>query len=496
MNRLSSFRRGLAGLAAFLLLVSLRAEVSCARLFTDRMVLQRERPVPVWGLARAGERVAVEFAGQRLETTADAEGRWSVRLAPLATSAEGRTLVVHGANRLEFSDVLVGEVWFASGQSNMEKPLSARKGQKPTTGYDLEIAAANFPLLRLFQVPRTDLKQDGPGVLRWLPCSPQALRDSNFSAAAYYFGRQVQQTLGVPIGIVHSSFGGTRIESWLPADAFADPQLAGLEHERYAAWVPGVQPTELFQSMVRPYAPFAVRGFLWYQGETNCMVPDSDRYAHKLTTLIAHWRRAWENADAPFYGVLLAPFDYSQWEKFGTTDQALPRFWQAQIESLSAPHTGYAVISDGVDDLHDIHPVNKRVVGDRLARLALHQTYGHTDIAAHGPTLASWKRDGASIVLTYAHADGLHTRDNLPPGDFTVAGADRVFHPATATIEENTITLTSPDVPSPVAARFAWHETARPNLVNRVALPAAPFRTDDWPVKIDRPVAKPPELRP
>jgi len=178
---------------------------------------------------------------------------------------------------------------------------------KPTTGYDLEIAAARYPLLRLFQVPRTDLKQDGAGVFRWLPCSPEALRESNFSAAAYYFGRQLQQTLGVPVGIIHSSFGGTRIEAWLPPEAFADPQLAGLEKERYVAWVPGVQPTELFTSMVRPYAPFAVRGFLWYQGETNCMVPDSDRYAHKLTTLIAHWRRVWENADAPFYGVLAMP---------------------------------------------------------------------------------------------------------------------------------------------------------------------------------------------
>ncbi|MBI2510403.1 MAG: sialate O-acetylesterase [Opitutae bacterium] len=489
-------RRGFSlGLVA-LFVSALHAEVRCAKLFTDHMVLQRERPVPIWGTAAPGERVTVAFAEQTKTIAARPDGTWRVTLDPLATSAAPRELTVRGTNTLTFSDVLVGEVWFASGQSNMEKPLGERKGQKPTLGYDLEIAAANYPLLRLFQVPRTDLKQDGPGVLRWLPCSPEALRESNFSAAAYFFGRNVQQTLGVPVGIIHASFGGTRIEAWLPAEAFADPQLAGLEKERYPAWVPGVQPTELFQSMVRPYAPFAIRGFLWYQGETNCTVPDSDRYAHKLTTLIAHWRRAWENADAPFYGVLLAPFDYSKWEKFGTTDQALPRFWQAQIEALSAPHTGYAVISDGVDDLHDIHPVNKRVVGDRLARLALHETFGRTAVAARGPTLASWKVDGATIVLTYAHAEGLHTRDRLPPTDFVVAGADRVFHPATAVIKENTITLTCPDVPAPVAARFAWHEIATPNLLNRVGLPAVPFRTDEWPVKINRPATKSLELRP
>lgn len=496
MLRSALLRRGVwLGLAA-LLVSTLHADVRCARPFTDHMVLQCDRPVPVWGSAAAGENVAVEFAGQIHKTVAADDGGWRVTLEPLTATATPRTLTVRGANTLTFADVLVGEVWFASGQSNMEKPLGERKGQKPTTGYDLEIAAANYPLLRLFQIPRTDLKQEGPGVFRWLPCSPEALRASNFSATAYHFGRRVQPALGVPVGIIHASFGGTRIEAWLPPEAFADPQLAGLEKERYAAWVPGVQPTELFTSMVRPYAPYALRGFLWYQGETNCMVPDSDRYAHKLTTLIAHWRRVWENPDASFHGVLLAPFDYSQWEKFATTDLALPRFWQAQIEALSAPRTGYAVISDGVDDLHDIHPVNKRVVGDRLARLALHDTYGCTDVAARGPTLASWKADGAALVLTYAHADGLHTRDNLPPTDFALAGADRVFHPAVATIKDHTITLTSPQVPAPAAARFAWHETARPNLVNRASLPAVPFRTDDWPVKIDRPVTKPLEMRP
>jgi len=496
MLRPALLRRGLWLCLAASLASALRADVRCARLFTDHLVLQRDRPVPVWGTAAPGEAVTVAFAGQTKTAVAAADGAWRVTLDPLATSAESRDLVVRGANTLTFSDVLVGEVWFASGQSNMEKPLGERKGQKPTTGYDLEVAAAHHPLLRLFQVPRTDLKQDGPGVFRWLPCSPEALRASNFSAAAYYFGRQVQPALGVPVGIIHSSFGGTRIEAWLPPEAFADPQLAGLEKEHYQAWVPGVQPTELFTSMVKPYAPFAVRGFLWYQGETNCMVPDSDRYAAKLTALIAHWRRVWENADAPFYGVLIAPFDYSRWEKFATTDQALPRFWQAQVEALSAPHTGYAVISDGVDDLHDIHPVNKRLVGDRLARLALAETYGRADIAAHGPTLASWNAAGAALVLTFAHADGLHTRDNLAATDFLLAGADRVFHPAVAAIKDHTVTLTSPAVPAPVAARFAWHETARPNLVNRVGLPAVPFRTDDWPVKIDRPTAKPLEMRP
>lgn len=496
MNRLSLFRRGLAGLAAVLSIVSLRAEVSCARLFTDHMVLQRERPVPVWGQARAGERVIVEFAGQRLETTADVEGHWNVRLDPLATSVEPRTLVVRGDNRLEFRDVLVGEVWFCSGQSNMEKPIGERRGQKPTTDHDIELAAANYPHLRIFQVPRGDLKQTGPGVYRWLPTTPTALRDSDFSAVAYHFGRIVQQTLGVPVGLIHASFGGTRIEAWLPLDAFADPKLAGLEQERYPAWVPGVQPTELFNSMVKPYAPYAIRGFLWYQGENNCMVPDVELYAHKQTMLIARWRELWGIADAPFYGVLLAPFDYSKWEKFATTGAALPAFWEAQIAALSAPNTGYAVISDLVDNLHDIHPINKRGVGLRLARLALAETYGRKDIVAHGPTRAGIEFKGGAAEVSFVHATGLHTRDGLEPSHFAVAGADRVFHPAKAKIDGERVRVSSPVVNEPVAIRFAWDETAVPNLVNAAGIPAVPFRSDDWPLVVARPIPNPPELRP
>ena len=479
---------GAALVAACLFFNFLRADVACARIFTDHMVLQREQPVPVWGTAAAGEAVSVSFAGQTKKAQAGSDGKWSVRLDPLATSAVPRELVVRAGNTLTFTDVLVGEVWFCSGQSNMAKPLGERPRQHPTAGYDLETAAGNLPLLRLFQVPSTDTRQDGPGVFRWLPCSPQALRDSNFSAVAYYFGRQVQLVLGVPIGLVHSSFGGTRIEAWLPSRAFTEPDLAGLEKEKYPAWVAGVQSTELYHSMVEPYAPYALRGFLWYQGETNCMAADCDRYERKLTILIREWRRLWQRDEAPFYGVLLAPFDYSKWERFPTTAEALPRFWQSQITALSAPHTGYAVITDLVDARHDIHPVKKREIGDRLARLALAETYGRTDIAARGPTLQSIRYAGATAEVSFTPAEDLYTRDGLAPDYFLLAGADRVFHPALAVIKEGRITLSSPEVPAPVAVRFAWDETASPNLVNRFALPAVPFRTDDWPVPFTRPV--------
>lgn len=467
------------------------ATVRCARLFTDHLVLQRDSAMPVWGTAAPGEDVTVSFAHQTKRTVADATGQWRLALDPLPASAEPRTLTVQGSNTLVFTDVLVGEVWFCSGQSNMEKPLGPRKGQRPTDDYELELAAATYPHLRLYQVPRTDLKQEGPGLFRWLPCSPEALRAADFSAAAYYFGRQLSQVLGVPVGLIHASFGGTRIEAWLPPAAFADSPLSGLEKEHYQAWVPGVQATELYRSMVAPYAPYGLRGFLWYQGEANCMIPDA-RYAAKLTALITQWRAQWGQPDAPFLGVLLAPLDYSKWGKFPVTPEALPAFWEAQVQALSAPHTGYIVTTDLAANLHDIHPTNKRDVGHRLARLALSEVYGRTDIPARGPTLAGLKISGATLALSFAHADSLRTRDGLAPTGFTLAGADRVFHPATARIEKDTVVLTAPDVAQPVAARFAWHETATPNLVNGSGLPAVPFRTDAWPVVIDQPLpAKP-----
>lgn len=459
--------------------------VQCARLFTDHMVLQRDRLVPVWGSAAPGEHVTVSFAGQRKTVETGSDGAWRVMLDPMAACATPGVLSVQGENSIEFSDVVVGEVWFCSGQSNMEKPLGPRKGQRPTDDFELEIAAASYPSLRLFQVPRTDLKQEGPGLFRWLPCSPEALRSADFSAAAYYFGRQLSQTLGVPVGLIHASFGGTRIEAWLPAEGFAEPALRGLEKEKYQAWVPGVQATELFRSMVAPYAPYGVRGFLWYQGEANCMLPDT-LYATKLSTLISQWRRVWETPDAPFLGVLLAPFDYSKWDKFPVTSEALPLFWEGQVKALSALHTGYIVTTDLVSDLHDIHPTNKRDVGHRLARLALAEVYGRADIRARGPSLAGLKQNEGALELSFLHAEGLRTRDGLAPSDFSVAGADRIFHPATAKIEKDKVVLRSSEVPAPVAARFGWRETATPNLVNGSGLPAVPFRTDDWPVSVAR----------
>jgi sialate O-acetylesterase len=472
-------------------LLALRAEVTCPPIFSDHMVLQRDLPAPVWGRATPGEQVTVEFAGQRHTATATPAGDWRIILRPLRTSREPRPLTIRGTNTLTFTDVLVGEVWFCSGQSNMEKPFGPRKGQKPVDHSETEVAAANHPQLRLFQMPHSGKSKAGDATQQWLVCSPEALTQSGFSAAAYYFGRELLTTLDVPIGLIHSSFGGTRIEAWMPSTAFSpSPELRDLPQQKYQAWVPGVQATELYASMVAPFVPFALRGFLWYQGEANCMEADIALYPAKQRALIAAWRAAFQRADAPFYFALLAPFDYSRWEKFPKklTPEALPAFWEAQARTLDVPNTGLIVTTDLAGNVHDIHPTNKKDVGLRFARLALKETYGKKKIPAHGPRFAKFQPlTGARLRVTFTDAAGLRSRDGQPLTDFQIAGLDGVFYPATATVEKNAVIVSSPQVPAPAAVRFAWHETATPNLVNAASLPAVPFRTDTQPIRLERP---------
>lgn len=484
-------------LTAFgLALVSvLHADVTCPAIFGDHMVLQRDRAVKVWGKADVDEMVTVEFAGQSQSTKAGADGKWQVALTPLSASAESLTLTVRGANTLTFSDVLVGEVWFCSGQSNMEKQLGPRKGQKPTDGYEAELTRADCPTLRLFQGLHALKPKPGDVTLVWRPCSAESLTAMEFSAAAYYFGRELVKELGVPVGLIHSSFGGTRIEAWMPPEAFSsDPALQGLEKIRYDSWVPGVQATELFRDRVTPYVPFTLRGFLWYQGEANVMNAEHLVYANKLRALIASWRSAWGDTGAPFYYAQLAPFTYSRiktWPKQLTPD-ALPAVWEAQTKALDVPHTGLIVTTDLAGSGKDIHPTNKRDVGLRFARLALADTYGRKDVAAHSPQFQSvrklWLSD--KMELTFTAADGLHSRNGQPLTDFTIAGKDGKFQAAAAVIRDNQIIVSSPLVPKPVAVRFAWHELAMPNLVNAAGLPAIPFRTDDWPLVLEVPKEK------
>ena len=484
-------------LLVVLLVSVLRADLALPPIFGDHMVLQRDLPVAVWGTADPGAAVTVRFAGQEKTTTADANDRWLVRLDALPASAEPRELTITSRNQKseienrKLQDVLVGEVWFCSGQSNMEKQLGPRRGQQPTDNYQEELTRADCPPLRLFQGIPAGKPKEGDLTLVWRPCSAEALTAMEFSAAAYYFGRELVRELGVPVGLIHSSFGGTRIEAWMPPEAFAsDPALKGLETVPYDAWVKGVQATELYASRVAPYVPFTLRGWLWYQGEANVMNAEHLEYAAKMRALIASWRAAWGRPDAPFYFAQLAPFTYSRqksWKKQLGPD-ALPAVWEAQAAVLDMPHTGIIPTTDLVANVKDIHPTNKRDVGLRFARLALAETYDKP-VAAQPARFQALRRPlfSKKLELTFTPAAGLRSRDDQPLTHFQIAGDDRKFHPAEAVLKGGKIVVSSLSVPKPVAVRFAWDETANPNLVNAAGLPVLPFRTDNWPLVLEVP---------
>jgi sialate O-acetylesterase len=633
------------------------AHLSLPALFGDHMVLQRDCRVPVWGTAAPGAAVTVALAGRVAGADADARGRWEVRLEPLAAGGPHRLVVASGGDTLRCEDVLVGEVWLASGQSNMEMPVD---GWAQVRDVAAEVAAADHPSLRMLTVgrhvgyrPAADVATAG-----WLPCTPQNVR--GFSACAYFFARELNRELDVPVGIVHASWGGTAIEAWIRADALHPlPELrAGLDdvaargrdtddasrrgdYERaLAAWLaalpaadrgnqarprwsapalddrdwptmtlpcgwenaglpdldgvvwfrrrvtipagwagsdallslariddadttffdgvpvgsdtvydhpreyrvpaglvtpgehviavrvydwlgggglwgpaeqmilggrggealplagpwryrvaldladhpprprdpddPG-QPAVLAQGMIAPLVPYAIKGAIWYQGEAN--VPRAERYRTLLPLLIDDWRAWWGQGRFPFLLVQLANFTAPLPEP-AESDWAELR--EAQAQALAKPRTGMAVAID-LGEAGDIHPRDKQEVGRRLALSALDVPYGR-DVVASGPRWRGLRRDGATLRLSFDHAEGgLRARGGGELRGFAVAGKDRVFHWASARVEDATIVLECPDVPRPVAARYAWANNPVCNLVNGTGLPAAPFRTDDWP---------------
>lgn len=480
---------------AFLCAHAASAALTLPRVLGDHMVLQAGLPAPIWGGADPGRTIVVRFGAQEKSTVAGSDGRWLVRLDPLIASAAPAELSVTAtgagaaAESRTLVDVLVGEVWLCSGQSNMEKPIGEQRGQKPVFNAEKEIAAADFPAIRLFKVkknrasaPAADVESEGG----WVVCSPASIDAVKFSAAGYFFGRKLHRELGAPVGLLDSTWGGTRIELWTPADAYA--RTPGLEDfAAAAARDPSGAKHEgsllgtHYNAMIAPLAPFAIRGALWYQGESNLMVqPEETRYAQKSSALVEGWRRAW-GADFSFYSVLVAPHLYHVVRPGQVVSaEAAPRFWMQQIEAARRiPRSGIIATTDLVDDLSDIHPRNKLDVGERLARLALARDYGRADVVWSGPVLRSAEFSGERAVLRFDHAEGgLVATDQKPLSWFAVAGADGRFFPGSARIEGDAVVVTSPLVTAPAAVRFAWDEAARPNLANAAGLPALPFRVD------------------
>lgn len=475
------------------------AALRLAAIFGDNMVLQQQQRVPIWGWADPGAGVTVKFAGQTKATRAAAEGKWRVKLGKLKASVEPQILVVElegGASpgghpsQVALTNILVGEVWLASGQSNMEKPIGRQPGQRPVFNAEQELAAANYTGIRIFQVqknlaaaPLADLA----AFHGWQESSSNALDSISFSAAAYFFARNLHTNLNVPIGLIESSWGGTRIEPWTPPAGFESVRSqAKFARERINPDRPSnTRPTAIYNAMISPLAGFALRGVIWYQGESNLMGTNADNdyrgYPDKMRALVGGWRRVWGEGDFPFYFVQIAPFKY--WGgrvRRVASPEMLPEFWTLQSRAArQIRNTGVVVTTDLTDNLNDIHPRNKQDVGLRLALLARHNTYGQKDVVCQGPEFRKMKIKDDEAVLTFDHADGgLASRDGQPLTWFTIAGADGKFVIADAKIAENTVVVSAAGIDRPRAVRFAWDETAEPNLCNRAGLPAEPFRTD------------------
>ncbi len=496
--------------------ISVAEDLRLPSVFGSHMVLQRDQPVPVWGWADAGEKVTVKVRGQSESATADSGGQWSVKLAPLALGKPATLTVAGEKATVEFDDVLVGEVWVCSGQSNMQWPVD--RALDP----DLESAAAHYPQLRLFQVPMVTATEPQEDVdAEWRTCTPENL--PTFTAVGYFFGRDLHEILQVPVGLVQTAWGGTRAEAWTSPEMMAsveelkpilttweksvasyDPATARQQYDQaLAKWQddaakakaegkkaprkPRLQqdpqksphhPSTLFNAMVAPLTPFAIRGSIWYQGESNA--GRAFQYRTLMPSMIQSWRDDWQQGDFAFYMVQLANFREIAAEP-GDSDWAELR--EAQMMTIDAlPNVGVACITD-IGAAKDIHPRNKQDVGKRLARLALADIYGFADsITRSGPVYESFEvADGKATVNFQTGGSSLSSRYREPLSGFAIAGADKQWVWADCKITGNdTVEVWSAAVPEPVAVRFNWADNPQGNLYNTRMLPAYPFRTDDW----------------
>ncbi len=509
----------------------LHAELKMSSIFGDNMVLQRDMPLKIWGWDNPGQTVTVAIADQSVQGQAGKDGYWEVTLKPLSLKPHAQRFTVKGSSTKLFSNVLVGEVWLCSGQSNMEWPTGSANNS------DLEAAAANFPEIRLITVPHVGVQEprtDFTG--EWEPCTPETVRD--FTAVGYFFGRQLRQTLGVPIGLIDNSWGGSACEAWIRRDLLKEHGFTDIltrweqteatyDHdvamEKYAetraAWNEAAKrakaegkpvpqqprfpsdplkgqhrPANLYNGVLKPILGYGIRGAIWYQGETNA--GRAYEYRSLFPLMVSSWRKEWGIGDFPFYWVQLADFKDEVAEP-GDSDWAELR--EAQTLAMEAlPNSGQAVIYD-LGESHDIHPRDKQNVAMRLARWALAKDYGAKTLVYRSPQYKSMEKKGAKIVLTFDHVGGgLDTFDTRELKGFAIAGEDQVFHNADAKIlpaaqgaRPDRIEVWSDEVKAPVAVRYAWANNPIANVQNLEGLPLTPFRTDDFPM-----VTKPEEPAP
>jgi len=467
---------------------SLQAKVLLPAFIGDNMVLQQKEKVKIWGTSSAlGKDLQVKTSWNKKSYSAqiDQQVNWVVYLQTPQYGGPYQISIDDG-DQLTLNNILIGEVWFCSGQSNMEMPLA---GWGEIDNFQQEIKAANYANIRILQIPKatamqptTEVKVEAGG---WNSVTPQSI--PTFSATAYFFAREIYEKTGIPIGLIHSSWGGTIIEAWMSRRALAPfaeytTKIEKMQHpdpqdKMYKSLTEGPnRPTVLYNAMVKPFVDFKIKGAIWYQGESNADSKDAP-YQQLLPALIKDWRQQWNNEKMPFYFVQLA--NYKE-KKTSPQPSSWARLREAQRQTLRLPYTGMAVIAD-IGDAEDIHPKNKQDVGKRLGWIATNQLYGKK-IPYSGPVLADWTIKGNEIQLSFSPMGKklqLKNTDKLK-GSFTIAGADQVFYPAEVKQVGNMLMVSAKEVSSPAAVRYGWADNPDLTLYNDAGIPGSPFRTDDW----------------
>nr|NQU93210.1 chitobiase/beta-hexosaminidase C-terminal domain-containing protein [Bacteroidota bacterium] len=447
------------------------AQNTVPSVFGNNMVFQQNFDAPVWGWAEPGEQVVVtgSWNNTAIETKSNENGEWQIKLP--TTAAGGPYFVT--INKDTLHNVMLGEVWICSGQSNMQWEL------EQTENAEEEIRNSDISDIRLFYVARDHADEPSKDCYgNWVECAPEKAK--TFSAVAYYFGKELYKELNVPVGLIHVSWGGSSAQAWTNYNVLKTTTEGRYYIEKYHEKIveadPGINPRNhrtpsgLYNGMLKPLIPFGIRGAIWYQGESN--TEEHQLYKALKNTMITSWRDEWGQGDFPFYFVQLAPYEYNK-------DVIGAALRDQQRKALEIPNTGMAVTLD-IGDPEDIHPLNKSEVGKRLSLWALAKTYGKDDLVYSGPLYKSMKVEGDKIRLFFDHIGGGLMSENGELSHFSIAGKERVFHSAKAVIDENTIIVSSKNVRRPVSARYAFENGDEPNLFNKEGLPASTFRTDDW----------------
>lgn len=466
---------------------NLSAQLKLANVFSNDMVLQRDQEVRIWGTADKGALITLQFAGQTKQATTAMNGKWMIGLSPMPVSAQPQEMQVSaGAEKITLKGILIGDVWLCSGQSNMEYTFDRKlkRYAAPKKGADIaeqELAAMPGPAGIRYLYAERNLKKypqfPGNG---WFTNQDTTVR--YVSAIGYFFAKEIYAATGVPIGIISSSWGGTRVEQWTPPQAYTiSPTFRNLMTTDTFK-IDEMKPGQMYRGMIETLIPMAIKGVLWYQGESNCMIEDQATYREKMIVMEEQWRKDFRYLALPFYTVQIAPYLYSaRKDPKKHSEELLPLFWEAQAACTTIPHTYMVVTTDLVDNLKDIHPSYKWTIAHRLAQQALQVEYGKMNNESFSPQFRAAKRKGNQLVVSFDKIpNGFRevSRDSL--NWFFIADKSGNFLPASARISGSNVVVSNNSIRKPKYIRFAWNERAMPNLFSKEGLPVIPFRNDSF----------------